>query len=213
MNASTRFALAPLLLVATPAFADGFGVDVRAGTTGLGVEAVQSLSPYFDLRFGLHGLGYSISYTHEDVDYDVDQSIALPVAFLDWRPLAGKFRLSLGAAYYNNVLKLEATPDPFTHYTIGNNSYTGLQIGALNGKASYHTGAPYAGLGWDFLFGHKQGVGLTVDVGAFYRDRADVTLTSTGSVAAADLAAEARSIRDDIAKYHWLVNVGAAFRF
>lgn len=196
-----------------PAYAGDFGADVRVGTTGLGLEAVQKLSPNFDLRFGMHGLGYSISYTHKDVDYDLDQSFAMPVAFLDWRPMAGKFRMSLGAAYYNNVTKLKATPDPSTNYTIGNNTYSGLAIGTLNGKVTYHTGAPYAGLGWDFLFGPKQHFGLAVDVGAFYRNRADVTLTSTGSVSAADLTTEADDLRGDLPKYHVLLNVGAAFRF
>jgi hypothetical protein len=203
-----------LALTAPAALAAGFGLDLRLGTTGLGVEAVQKLTPNFDLRFGMHGLGYSISYTYEDVDYDVDQSIAMPVVFLDWRPMAGKFRMSLGAAYYNNVLNLEATPDSTTLYSIGNGSYLGSDIGVLSGKATYHTGAPYAGVGWDFLFGQKQGFGLTVDVGALYRERADVTLNSSNVVVSdADLAAEARSIRGDMAKYHLLVNVGAAIRF
>lgn len=202
-----------LLAGAAPVYAGDFGADVRVGTTGLGLEAVQRLSPNFDLRFGMHGLGYSVSYTHKSVDYDLDQSFAMPVAFLDWRPMAGKFRMSLGAAYYNNVTKLKATPDPTTSYSIGNGTYTGTQIGTLNGKVEYHTGAPYVGAGWDFLFGAKQRIGLTVDVGAFYRNRADVTLTSTGTVTAADLTAEADSLRGDLSKYHVLINVGGAFRF
>lgn len=213
MKILSRILVLSLTAGTAPAYATDFGADVRVGTTGLGLEAVQKLSPNFDLRFGMHGLGYSVSYTHKNVDYDLDQSLAIPVAFLDWRPMAGKFRMSLGAAYYNNVAKLKATPDPTTSYTIGNGTYTGSQIGTLNGKVTYHTGAPYLGLGWDFLFGHKKHFGLTVDVGAFYRNRADVTLTSTGSVTSADLTTEANSLRGDLPKYHPLVNVGAAFRF
>jgi len=205
--------LSVLALPVLPAHAEGFGVDVRGGTTGLAVEGVQKLSPNFDFRFGVHGFKYSIKYEYDNVDYDVDQSIALPVVFLDWRPLAGKFRLTAGAAYYNNVAKLNATPDPTTSYTIGNGSYTGSQIGTLSGKANYHTGAPYLGAGWDFFFGDKQNIGFTIDAGAFYRNRPDVTLTSTGTVSAADLAAEAENIRGDLPKIHPLFNVGAAFRF
>jgi hypothetical protein len=202
-----------LAVPALPVYASDFGLDVRGGTTGLGVEAVQKLGDSFDLRFGVHGLTYSVSYEYDNVDYDIDQSIAMPVVFLDWRPTAGKFRMSFGVAYYNNVGKLEATPDPTTLYTIGNSSYLGAQIGTLNGKANYHTGAPYFGVGWDFMFGAKQDIGVTFDIGAFYRNRADVTLTSTGSVSAADLATEADDIEGDLPKFHPLVNVGAAFRF
>jgi hypothetical protein len=213
LRATTLTVLSALALPALPVHAEGFGVDVRGGTTGLAVEAVQKLGPNFDLRFGVHGFKYSISYEYDNVDWDVDQSIAMPVVFLDWRPMAGKFRLTAGAAYYNNVAKLNATPDPLTSYTIGNGTYTGSQIGTLSGKANYHTGAPYVGAGWDFFFGEKQNIGFTIDAGAFYRNQADVTLTSTGTVTAADLAAEAEKIRGDLPKIHPLFNIGAAFRF
>jgi len=210
-----RTAAAFLLTVMAPAaVAEGFGLDLRLGTTGLGIEAVQNLSPAFDLRFGLHGLNYKLSYDHEDVDYDVSQSLAMPAVFLDWRPLAGKFRMTVGAAYYNSVLNLDATPDSFTFYTIGNNAYLGSDIGRLRGKVDYHTGAPYAGIGWDFLFGRNRTVGLTVDVGALYRGRADVSLDASGAtVTDNDLAIEAASVRGDLPKYHLLANVGAAIRF
>lgn len=213
LRATVLTVLSTLALPVLPAHAEGFGVDVRGGTTGLAVEAVQKLGPNFDLRLGMHALKYSISYRYDAVDYDVDQSIALPVVFLDWRPMAGKFRMTLGAAYYNNVAKLNATPDPASSYTIGNNTYSGSAIGTLSGKANYHTGAPYAGVGWDFFFGEKQDIGVTFDAGAFYRNRADVTLASTGTVSAADLALEAENIRGDLPKIHPLFNVGAAFRF
>jgi hypothetical protein len=209
--------LPTLALSPVAACAEGFGVNVGGGTTGLAVEAVQKLGPNFDLRFGIHGLKYSISYKYDDVDYDIDQSIAMPVVFLDWRPMAGKFRMTAGVAYYNNVGKLQATPDPYTYYTIGNNSYLGSEIGTVNGKANYHTGAPYLGAGWDLFFGQKQNIGVALDVGAVYRNRADVTLTSTLSGTtpglANDLAVEAGNIRGDLPKFHPLFNIGAAFRF
>lgn len=210
-----RIVVLSLTASAASAYADGMGVNVGGGTTGLVIDFVQKINPNFDVRVGMHGLGYRVSYEYENIDWKIDQSIAIPMVTFDWRPMAGKFRLSLGAAYYNNVGKMKANPDPGTSYTIGNGTYTGNQIGQLNGKSSFHTGAPYAGFGWDFLFGSKQNIGVALNVGAFYRNRSDVTLNATGTAPglANDLAVEAEQIRGDLPKYHPAINVGAAFRF
>jgi len=146
------------------------------------------------------------------VDYDVDQGIAVPAAYLDWRPMQGKFRISACAAYYNNVLDLKATPDPMAVYQIGNGSYPGSAIGTLNGNVSHHTGAPYLGFGWDF-FPRQGKIGFSLDAGAFYRNRPDVRLTATGAVTPGDLLLEAENIKGDESKVHPLVSLGAAFRF
>jgi len=217
MKTFLRILVVSLGVSATSAYAEGFGVNVGGGTTGLVVDIVQKLSPNFDVRVGMQGLGYKISYEYDNVDYDINQTMAIPEVLLDWRPMAGRFRISVGAAYYNNVGKLKAAPDPNTFYTIGNNTYLGSAIGNISGKSSFHTGAPYLGVGWDFFFGSKQDIGLALNVGAFYRDRADVTLNSTQEGVtpglSSDLAVEAENIRGDLPKFHPAINVGAAFRF
>jgi len=203
-------------VVAPAAFADsGFGVSVGLGTLGFGVEARKALSPAFDLRFGISGMAYSFSSTYDHVDYDVDQGQAVPALMLDWRPMQGSFRMTAGAAYYNSVLNLKATPAFGYNYTIGNNVYTQPAIGTLNGKVSYHTGAPYLGFGWDFFHrpGRSPSIGMALDVGALYRNRADVRLTSTGSVPQSDLDLEAQNVRGDLSKFVPVVAIGASFRF
>jgi len=198
------------------AFAEsGFGVNVGLGTLGVGVEARKALSPAFDLRFGISGMAYSFSSTYDHVDYDVDQGQAIPTLMLDWRPLQGGFRLTAGAAYYNSVLNLKATPEVGYSYTIGNNVYTQPAIGTLNGKVSYHTGAPYLGFGWDFFHrpGRSPSIGMALDVGALYRNRADVRLASTGTVPQSDLDLEAQNVRGDLSKFVPVVAIGASFRF
>jgi hypothetical protein len=205
-----------VMLAAPAAFADsGFGLDVKLSTLGLGVEASQSLSPAFDLRFGISGLAYRFSATYDHVDYNVDQGQAVPAVMLDWRPMQGRFRLTAGAAYYNSVLNLEATPAFGYSYTIGNNVYSQPAIGTLHGKAGYHTGTPYLGFGWDFFRqpGRHPSVGMTVDVGALYRNRADVRLTSTGTVTQSDLDLEAQNVRGDLSKVFPVVAIGASFQF
>lgn len=207
----TMLAAAMALLTVAPARAE-FGIGINLGNLGFGVEARQVLSPSFDLRFGIAGIAYHTDFEYDDIDYDVTQSTAVPEVKLDWRPMQGVFRMTFGLAYYNQVSNLELTPGSGS-YQIGNNSYSAIQIGTLNGKVSHHVGAPYFGVGWDFLRKNKK-LGFTVDVGAYYRNEPDVLLTaSAGGVSAADLALEAQNIQDDSLKFVPAVKLGLLFRF
>lgn len=202
------------LLAAASARAE-FGIGLNLGTNGFGVEAKQSLSPSFDLRFGISGIRYSLDYEYDDVEYDVEQNLAIPSVMLDWRPMQGVFRLTLGAAYFNEVQSVRATPDPGYSYIIGNNSYTAAEIGTLNGKLEWHTGAPYLGFGWDFMHGKKKGLGFSVELGAYYRGEPDVSLTATGVAAglAADVQREAQEIEKDAYSFVPTVQLGMTFKF
>jgi hypothetical protein len=205
-----------VISLSTSAHAEGFGVGMRLSTLGVGIEASQPLSPSFGLRFGISGLAYDVEFEYDDVDYDVEQSLVVPAVFLDWRPMQGRFRLTLGAAYYNNVSRLLATPFVGDTYEIGNSAYTGGQIGTLVGKITNHTGAPYLGVGWDFLLHPKQnkGLGFNIDVGALYTDHPDVSLSTTGGVVtASDLRIEEENIQDDAGKAHLVVSLGMFYRF
>jgi hypothetical protein len=201
-------------LAAVPVQAQ-FGIGINLGSNGFGVEAKQNLSPSFDLRFGFSGLYYNLDYEYDDVDYDVEQSLGVPYLMLDWRPAQGMFRMTLGAAYYNDVQNLEAVPEPnpYDIYNIGYNWYSYTDIGVLNGKVSWHRGAPYLGVGWDFLR-NKKGLGFSVDVGAYYRGEPDVSLTTTGGVVSpADIDIEIRNIEEDAWPVIPMVTLGMTFKF
>ena len=199
------------LLVAAPARAE-FGIGLNVSNLGFGVEARQVLSPSFDLRFGIAGLAYETSFKYDDIEYDIEQSTVVPEVKLDWRPMQGMFRFTFGVGYYNQVSDLTLVPDPGGTYTIGNTSYTSAQIDSLHGKLSYHVGAPYFGVGWDFLRGNKN-LGFTIDAGAYYRNDPKVLLTSTGTVTASDLALETQDIKDDSLSFVPTVKLGLLFRF
>jgi hypothetical protein len=204
-------------LAAAPAQAE-FGIGLNLGTNGFGVEAKQSLSPSFDLRFGFSGLAYDYEYEYDDVDYDVEQSLGVPYLMLDWRPMQGMFRMTLGAAYYNDVQKLEVVPEPnpYEYFNIGYGYYNYVDIGVLNGKVAWHTGMPYLGVGWDFLRGRK-GLGFSIDAGAYYRGKPDVTLTATNPLnnpaLTTDIARETQDIEDDAWTFIPMVQLGMVFKF
>lgn len=200
------------LLAAAPARAE-FGLGINVSNIGFGVEARQTLSPSFDLRFGIAGIRYNTNFEYDDIEYDIEQSTAVPEVKLDWRPAQGMFRMTLGLAYYNEVSDIQFVGGPTTSYQIGNTYYTGAQIGLLNGKASYHVGAPYFGVGWDFLPKNRN-IGFTIDVGAYYRNEPDVWLSSSGGVVSdPDLQLEASNIESDAWTFLPAVKLGMLFRF
>lgn len=207
---AVMLAPAAALLAATPAHAE-FGIGINAGNLGFGVEARQTLSPSLDLRFGIAGMRSSTSFEYDHVDYDIDQSFAVPEVKLDWRPMQGMFRFTVAAGYYNQVSNLKLVPEYGTTYSVGNNTYTAAQVGSLNGKLSYHVATPYLGAGWDLLKNKR--LGFTLDVGAYYRNEPDVQLTSTGTVSASDLRLEADNIKGDAWTFYPTVKLGMLFRF
>lgn len=209
--AAALLAFAAALLATAPARAE-FGVGINVSNLGFGVEGRQVLSPSLDLRFGVAGIAYHTDFEYDDIDYDVTESTAMPEVKLDWRPGQGVFRLTFGLGYYNQVSDLELTPDTGAVYSIGNGTYTSAEVGRLNGKVSYHVVSPYFGVGWDILPKNKN-IGFTIDVGAYYRNEPDVTMTSTGTVTANDLAIEAQNIKDDSWAILPVVKLGMLFRF
>ncbi len=202
---------ATALLAAAPAHAE-FGIGINVGTLGFGVEARQSLSPSLDLRVGIAGLAYKSSFEVDNIDYDMERSTFVPEVKLDWRPMQGTFRMTFGVGYYNEVSKLTLDPEPGESYTVGDTDYTSAQVGRLRGKTSYHVGTPYLGAGWDILPKNKNFV-ITLDAGAYYRNEPDVSLTSSGTVSASDLALEANNIEDDAWTVVPALKVGMLFRF
>jgi len=194
-----------------PARSD-FGMGVNISNFGVGVEGRQKLSQSFDLRFGVSGIRYTFGFKYDDVEYDVEQSLAVPEIKLDWRPMQGIFRMTAGLGYYSDVSSLTWVPAPGDTRTIGNTTYTSAQINSLHGKLSYHVGSPYLGVGWDFLPNNKH-LDVSLDLGAYYRGEPDVQLNSTGTVTASDLALEANNIKSDAWTFIPALRIGVLFRF
>lgn len=215
MSAALVAVVVATLLTVAPARAD-FGVGINISNIGFGVEGRQTLSPSLDLRFGIAGIRYSTDFEYDDTDYDIKQSTAVPEVKLDWRPMQGIFRMTLGLAYYNEVSDLTLVLNPTDNYNIGNNTYSGADLGSLNGKVSFHTGAPYFGVGWDFLPKGKN-IGFTIDVGGYYRNKPDVSLYSPNAASdpalANDIALETANIKDDVLTFLPAVKLGMLFRF
>lgn len=209
-------ALLALSLATTAAADSNLGVGLKAGTTGIGLEATWRPLPYIDVRFGAN------SYEHDDdgaragIDYDATLDLESYYATGNFRFPLSPFRVSAGLYSNGNELNM-ASVDSLT-YEVGGQTYTSAEVGTLRSKTSFGSTAPYLGFGYDFsLFGK---VGLNLDVGVLWQGSADVTLTADGAIAddpqfQAALEAERQELENDLKDYKaWPVaTLGFVFNF
>ena len=184
-----------------------FALGGEVGTTGIGPVGIFTLSPKFTISAG---------YTwFDDYDEDVDTdtgnytgtlNLSNAAVVLNWHPAAGSFHVSGGAVAQDNNIDLVGRPHANTTYTIGNNTYTGAQVGSLQGNVEYGNSiAPYLGVGWSKA-PTVRGLGFSFDLGAMITGTANAVLRATGPIASnstfqTDLQREQQKVNDKLDKY------------
>jgi hypothetical protein len=170
MNFKTLNAtLTAVALLASGSAAADFGVGVKAGTLGIGLEGRWDPPvPWFDLRVGLNQYDYDDSGDYAGINYDA--TLALDTFYLtgNLKFPASPFRFTLGAFSNGNELQMLSS-DPLSG-ALGS-------AAALRSVTSFGSTAPYAGFGFDFeLFGKA---GLNLDFGVLWQGEPTVTLNAT----------------------------------
>ena len=173
-----KAALAVSALIASSGAAADFGVGVKAGTLGLGVEGRWDPAvPWFDIRAGFNSYEYDTSGDQAGIDYD--GTLALDNYYLTGNfkfPLS-PFRFTVGAFSNGNELQLLSQDADGGTYVIGGIPFDAANIGSLRSTTSFGSTAPYAGFGFDFeLFGKA---GLNLDFGVLWQDEPTVKLEAT----------------------------------
>ena len=207
-NVRTKAALVALVLAASGAANADFGVGLKAGTLGLGVEGRWSPIPWLDLRVGAHRYDLDTSGTQATVAYDA--TFAMDNYFLtgNFRFPLSPFRVTVGAYSNGNEIQMTSQDTGGTNLDFGGSSFDTGVIGSLESVTSFDSTAPYIGVGYDFeLFGK---VGLNLDFGVLWQGDPSVSLYVTGDEAAlapiqaeldAALATESAALEDDISDY------------
>ena len=165
------------LLASSLACAD-FGVGVKAGTLGLGLEARWDPPvPWFDLRVGVNQYDYEDAGSYSGISYDA--TLALDSYYLTGNikfPVS-PFRLTLGAFSNGNELQLQSQDTGGLTIDIGGTTFPVAAVGALRSTTSFGSTAPYAGVGFDFeLFGKA---GINLDFGVLWQGEPSVSLEAT----------------------------------
>jgi hypothetical protein len=210
--------ISTLTLCAAPCFAssaDDWGVNLKAGTLGAGVELSKSLSDKFSVSLGFNSYNYKTTDNTNGIDYDFKYELQSMGLLGNYHPFAGAFRFTGGVLYNNNELKLTGKPSAGSTYTINGVTYTAAQVGTLTGTLTFNKTAPYLGLGWGNRPGSK--FGLSADLGVLYQASPKLALTATGASAglSSDLEQERKKAESDLADFKWypVLSLGLYFRF
>ena len=198
------FTLCALLLLASPASeADSnFGLGVRAGTLGIGLEATWRALPWIDLRAGFNRYDYDNRDTHAGIPYNATLAFDNYYATANLRLPLNPLRLTAGVFSNRSELRLTRAGDG--RLKIGGSTFDLTDVGTLRGITSFSPTAPYLGIGGDFtIFGR---VGLNLDLGVLWQGKPRVTLNADGVLASkpifqSALEAERRELEDDIGSY------------
>ncbi|HTY03919.1 MAG TPA: hypothetical protein VMC81_09330 [Rhodocyclaceae bacterium] len=215
------FLLAALLPGVAAAEGD-WAFTAKVGTLGVGGEFTTRLTDTANLRFGLNGWDLDSSSRHEGVHYDTTFRERSGSLIGDLYPIDDSiFRISLGIFYNDNKLDMKARPNSGDSYTFQGHTYTGTEIGTLNGQLTFNKASPYIGVGWGSPFTKAGRWSFALDVGALYQGRPKFKLTSTSAVCnsdptcQADLANQQSDTEHDLRSYRWypVVSAGAVYRF
>ena len=194
-----------------------FGVGVKAGTLGIGVEGTWRPLPYIDLRVGANQYDYKDSGLYGGVNYDAEFNLDNYYVTGNLRFPLSPFRLS-GGLYSNGNEFNAVSGDNGAIVFIGGDPYPADAVGTLSAGAAFDNTSPYLGVGFDFTVLGK--VGLILDFGMLWQGSPQVSMSADGPLAGipmfdASLDAERAELEDQLSDYKaWpVVSLGFVFNF
>lgn len=219
MKFSNKMASIMLLAVFSTGMAhadNNFGVGLKAGTLGLGLEGSWRPLPYLELRVGANAYDYSDNGAMAGIDYDQDLSLESFYGTANILFPISPMRVTAGI--YSNGNELLLVNDTLDDQNIGGIVYPGAGIGTISSSTSFASTAPYFGIGFDFTLAGK--IGMNLDFGLLWQGDPEVTLGVDGPLAGdpgfqTALEIERRELEDDLSDYKaWpVLSLGFVYKF
>ena len=216
---SLRLCALVVALAATgTALADhNFGVGVKAGTLGIGVEGTWRPLPYLDFRAGANQFDYTVDGFYTGVNYDAEINLDNYYVTGNLSFPLSPFRLT-GGLYTNGNEFNASSGDNGAIIVIGGDPFPADAVGTLFATATFDSTSPYFGVGFDFTVFGK--VGMNLDFGVLWQGSPQVTMASDGLLAGnplfeASLDAERAELENELGDYKaWpVVSLGFVFNF
>ncbi len=177
-NLTSKSALVMLALLACNSASADFGVGMKVGTLGLGLEGRWSALPWLDVRLGVNSYEYDDNGSQAGINYDATFSLDTFYATGNFRFPLSPFRVTAGVVSNGNEFVMASQDTGGLSFDIGNDTFSAADVGTLQSITSFSGTAPYVGVGYDFeIFGK---VGLNLDFGVLWQGEPDVTLEATG---------------------------------
>jgi hypothetical protein len=226
--------LAALLLASLTltAHAEGTAIALHGSAQGGGVELTTRLTENYNARLAYHQYTYQgtdlfallrqlsqvttdmFGMTKSDIFYDHHGKQKIWSAKADWYPdPESQFRFSFGLSHNNDQDDIIGRELILGGYNIGNNHYSASQVGKLQGTIRSNCFAPYVGYGWGNPVLKNKKWGWILDAGMMYQGKPDITLSATGSVSPADLAAEQTRLVNDSLTWTPLFSVAVSYQW
>ena len=221
-NLISKSALVMLALLAGNTASADFGVGMKAGTLGLGLEGRWSALPWLDVRLGVNSFEYDDDGSQAGISYNGTFSLESFYATGNFRFPLSPFRVTAGVVSNGNEFALTSQDSGDVFIDIGDSTFNTADVGTLESTTSFDSTAPYLGVGYDFeIFGK---VGLNLDFGVLWQGEPEVTLEATGLASAppavqAELATELENERialeDEMSDFKaWpVVSIGFVYNF
>ena len=222
MKIIIRSVLVSAALLPALAAASGFNVSGRVGTLGLGAEVGYAFNDYVNVRLAMNNFSYDYNTTEDDIEFDFDLELESTALFLDIHPFAGAFRVTGGIL--DNRNRLDGQAVPMGEYEIGDQTYSGAEVGTLYSNVALGESNPvYVGLGWSKALG-TSGFGLGFDLGVVLQGSPTVRLSATGPVTTnpataeefeANLRAEEEQLESDLSEFETypVISLGLTYQF
>ncbi len=204
---------ASAIMVFGTASAD-FGVGVKAGTLGLGLEGRWNPVPMIDFRVGANAYDYDTDGSEAGIDYDT--TLELDSYYITGNinfPLS-PLRLTGGVFANNNEFAMTSQDTGGQDIELGGVPLPADVVGTLTGRTYFEDVAPYVGIGIDFEVFDK--VGLNFDLGVLWQGEPNVDLTADGTGVGllpfeAALELERQELEDDLSDYKAYPVISLAF--
>lgn len=205
---------------------DNHQVGLNMGTLGAGIEYSSSFNEMFVLRTGLNAFNYDDTLNESGIKYDAELELKTISLLLDYHPFSNGFRLSGGAMYNGNQVKVNGKPDGTTgSIEINDVIYDSTKVGQVDGTVDFNNFAPYAGFGYSSSKTKTSGFSFNTEIGALFQGSGSAKLTATcgpALIAAgqcnqlqSDLAAEEKQLNDELSdfKIYPVVSIGLGYKF
>jgi hypothetical protein len=206
-----------ILLAAGTANADNdFGIGIKAGTLGLGLEASWQPLPFIELRVGANSYDYQDNGSQAGIDYDATLALQSFYGTANFHFPISPMRVTAGI--FANGNEFQMLNDDQQDKNIGGIVFAGSDIGTLESTTSFASSAPYLGIGFDFTVAGK--VGMNLDFGVLWQGEPEVALSASGALSTdagfqAALELERRQLEDEVSNFKaWpVVSLGIVYKF
>ncbi|HEY0392963.1 MAG TPA: hypothetical protein VGD01_00580 [Candidatus Elarobacter sp.] len=177
--ASFAAALAALPAAARADLFSSVSYGVHASTAGHGVTLEKPLLFDFSLRLETNTMSVSQQFSYDRNPYTSTSHYNNFAVIADYRPYAGRYRISGGLVFGNDRIDNVAREQSST-LRVGNGVYPVTGTGAVTARVSFNRPSLYGGVGTGT--GLIKGLALTFDAGALIRN-GTATASATGPLA------------------------------